>query len=76
MEILADYAYQWPFIQPLPVWDYWWALIVPLVAGVGLVWKSMKCQHVKQIPGQTAAISLWILVGFALVAGVIYVIAQ
>lgn len=74
MEVLSEYSYQWPFVQPLPVWDYWWMLLLPLVMGVGLVWKSLKCQHVRQIPRQTLSISLWIVGGFVAVAGMVYAV--
>jgi hypothetical protein len=76
MELLADYAYRWPFVQPLPVWDWWWALLLPLVLGVGLVWKSLKCQSVRQIPRQTLTISLWILGGFVGAALVLWAVGQ
>jgi hypothetical protein len=76
MELLGEYAYRWPFVQPLPLWDWWWVLLVPLVVGVGLVWKSLKCQYVRQIPWQTMTISLWILGGFVGAAGVLWVVGR
>ena len=50
-----------PFLKPLPVWDYWYLLILPLTAGVSIVYKSVKCRTMKQVPREAAVIAFWIL---------------
>lgn len=73
---MQEYAYQFPFVQPLPVWDVWPLLLIPLLLAVGWVWKCLKCKHVRQIPGQTLAITGWILGGFVAAAAVLYGVAE
>ena len=58
-----------PFIYPLPIWDYWPWLIVPLCAGVAIVYKSVKCQTMSRVPREALVIFVWMLVGFAAAAG-------
>jgi len=58
-----------PFLYPLPVWDYWPWLLIPLTAGVAIVYKSVKCQSMRQVPREALVIFVWILVGMAAAAG-------
>ena len=58
-----------PFLYPLPIWDYWPWLLIPLTAGVSIVYKSVKCQSMKQVPREALVIFVWILVGMAAAAG-------
>ena len=57
------------FIYPLPIWDYWPWLIIPLTLGVSIVYKSVKCQHMRSVPKEALQIFVWILVGMAAAAG-------
>lgn len=66
--ILAALAYV-PFLHPLPLWDYWPWLIVPLTAGVAVVYKSVKCRTMDQVPREALVIFVWILIGMAAAAG-------
>jgi hypothetical protein len=53
------------FLQPLPVWNYWYLLILPLCAAVTVVYKSIKCRSMDQVPREASWILLLILLGFA-----------
>ena len=57
-----------PFLDPLPVWDYWPLLIIPLCAAVAVVYKSMKCRSMIQVPWEATSVVLWILGGFSAAA--------
>ena len=73
----SDYV---PFVYPLPVWDYWPWLILPLAAGVSIVYKSVKCQSMRTVPREAAAIFVWILIGMvaagATLAGVVKIVVE
>jgi len=79
MNLLA-YAYTHPFIQPLPAWDAWPWLAVPLCLAISIVYKSVKCQSMKQVPHEAAGIFLWIIFGMAaaaaFLAGVVKIIER
>jgi hypothetical protein len=71
------YQYR-PFIGPAPLWgDHVWPLLLlPLCVGVAIVYKSVKCQHMRQVPRQALVLSLWILAGMALAAVVLALIVE
>jgi mannose/fructose/N-acetylgalactosamine-specific phosphotransferase system component IID len=41
---------------------------VPLCVGVAIVYKSIKCRTMKQVPKEAAILTMWILAGMAAVA--------
>ena len=59
-----------PFVTPMPVWDVWPLLLLPLTAGVAIVYKSIKCRSMSTVPREAAGIFMWILIGMA-IAGVV-----
>ena len=65
-----------PFVTPLPVWNYWAWLLVPLCAAVAIVYKTIKCRYVHEIPRQAAAITVWIIVSMIAVAAGIWAVYQ
>ncbi len=58
-------AYTRPFLQPLPVWNIWPTLLLPLCVAVSIVYKSVKCADMRQVPREALSIFLWILAAFA-----------
>lgn len=67
MHLLAAYQYR-PFLSPLPIWDYWAWLIIPLTIGVAIVYKSIRCPRMAQVPKQAMAISFYIIISMILAA--------
>jgi hypothetical protein len=59
-----------PFATPLPVWQdtRWPWLIVPLCAGVSIVYKSIKCASMRTVARESLAITLWILLAMGATA--------
>ena len=58
-----------PFIYPLPIWDHWPWLILPLTAGVAIVYKAIRCHSMRSVPREAAVIFVWILVVMVLAGG-------
>ncbi len=71
---LAQYTQ--PFFQPLPVWNYWYLLLLPLCLGVAIVYKSIKCASMKQVPRQAAEITFWIILGMGAAAAALAVLVK
>ena len=65
-----------PFWQPLPVWDQWYLLLLPLCVGISVVYKSIKCREMRQVPREAAVIFVMILLGMALAGGVLLLIVR
>ncbi len=65
-----------PFWQPLPVWDYWYLLLLPLCLGVSVVYKSIKCHEMRQVPREAGVIFVMILLGIAVAAAALMLIVR
>jgi hypothetical protein len=65
-----------PFLHPLPVWDYWLWLLIPLTIGVSVVYKSMKCANMARVPREAAQISVLILLGMTAAALLLWVVVR
>jgi hypothetical protein len=57
-----------PFVNPMPLWNWWPILLIPLAGAVAIVYKSIKCQNMRDVPWQAFVISLWIVFGMAAAA--------
>ena len=57
-----------PFVTPLPVWNYWVWLLIPLCLAVSVVYKSIKCWRINEIPREALVLTLWIIVSMIGVA--------
>jgi len=65
-----------PLVTPLPLWNYWAWLLLPLCAAVSIVYKTIKCRFVREIPLQAATITLWIILSMIAVAAGIWLLYQ
>jgi hypothetical protein len=57
-----------PFFSPLPIWNYWWTLLFPLVICISIAYKGIKCDSMRQVPVQAASITFWILISLVAAA--------
>ncbi len=65
-----------PFLDLLPFWDYWIVLILPLCLAVSIVYKSMKCRYMAQVPWEASVIFVWIIGGFAAAAAALMLLVK
>jgi hypothetical protein len=65
-----------PFVTPLPVWDYWIWLLIPLCLGVSIVYKAIRIENLREVPKQALYITLWILGGMFAAAVALAVIVR
>ena len=71
-----EYHYTTPFFQPLPVWDAWPWLLLPLCVAVAVVYKSIKCRWMREVPREATVLAFWILAGMAAAAGVLAAVVK
>jgi hypothetical protein len=57
-----------PFMQPLPAWDVWYLLALPLCAAVSIVYKSIRCRSMRKVPVEAAKALAWIVLGLVFAA--------
>ena len=65
-----------PFMHPLPAWDVWYLLAVPLCAAVSIVYKSIRCRSMRKVPVEAAKATGWIIVGLISAAVVLLVMVK
>jgi hypothetical protein len=65
IHILAQYR---PFIDPLPIYPYWYRLLLPLCLLFSVVYKAVRCETMSQVPRAAAEITFWILLGMGAAA--------
>lgn len=65
-----------PFLTPLPVWDYWILLLIPLCLGVSIVYKAIRVQSINEVPKQALIITAWILGGMIAAAAVLMLLVK
>jgi hypothetical protein len=71
MMILSDIVYS-PFLDPLPIWNnaWWWPiLLIPLCAAVAVVYKSIRCRRMSEVPREALVLMIFIVLGMVLTAG-------
>lgn len=71
--LVAAYA---PFLHPLPVWDYWVWLLLPLCFAVAVVYKSVRVDAMGRVPAEAVKFTVWIVVGMALAAAALLLLVN
>lgn len=62
-----------PFLDPMPIHNWWYWLLLPLCLLFSVVYKSAKCDNPRDIPRAAVSITFWILLGMAAAAVVLTV---
>lgn len=52
-----------PFLTPMPIWDYWFWTLLPLAAGIAVVYKTTKTHDITRVPRESAILTAWIVLG-------------
>jgi hypothetical protein len=63
-------------MQPLPAWDVWYLLALPLCAAVSIVYKSIRCRSMRKVPVEAAKATGWIIVGLVSAAVVLMALVK
>lgn len=63
-----------PFLDPLPLDDYWLVLMLPLVLAIAVVYKAIKAEDVRLLPRQSAFLALQIVAFMVLAAGALWLL--
>lgn len=65
-----------PFLEPLPIDDYWLWLLLPLVIVTCLIYKTVKTDDLRKLPRQTTNLIAQVLIFMALAAAALWLITQ
>ena len=76
---VAEEVYRYkPFLTPMPVWGdaVWPWLLLPLCLAVAVVYKSIKCRTMRQVPREATVLTIWIVAGMVVAAFVLALIVE
>jgi hypothetical protein len=59
--LLAEYAPR-AFFNPMRLPEHWNLLIIPLAIGIAIIYKSVRCKEMREVPKESAKTTLFILV--------------
>lgn len=65
-----------PFLDPLPVDRYWMWLLVPLVVGISVVYKTIKTDRLNKIPREAAVLVAQIIAFMAMAAAALWLLTE
>lgn len=64
------------FREPLPLDAYWLVLLLPLVLGIAIVYKTIKLEDLSLLPRQALSLAGQIIVFMVLAAGVLWLATE
>ncbi len=64
------------FVKPMPVWNHWWLLLLPLCLGVAIVYKAIRVDEMRLLPKAALGVFMWILLGMGGAALALLVIVR
>lgn len=79
LDVLPAIVGYTPFVSPMPIWDYWYVLLLPLSAAVAVVYKAIRLPTMRDVPWQAFVITVWIILGMfgaAVLLGIILRIVE
>ena len=65
-----------PLLEPLPVDRYWLLTLVPLVLGISLVYKAIRMDDLRALPGQALWLTGQVLAFLALGAALLWLMSE
>jgi membrane protein YdbS with pleckstrin-like domain len=77
VRLLAQSAYPYePFNKPLPVWNWWYLLLLPLCLAIAIVYKAIRCDSMKRVPREALGLFVFIIVVMVLTAGALAALVE
>jgi len=65
-----------PFLEPLPIDDYWVWLVIPLVLAICIVYKTIKDDDLRKLPRQAASLTAQVLIFMVLAATALWLVTE
>jgi len=70
-------SFAWtPFLHPLPMNDAWLLMMLPMVAAIAIVYKTIKLKDMAKLPREVAKLSLQIIAFMAVAAALLWVLTD
>jgi len=73
--LVPTLALRW-LLQPLPLDDYWFVLLLPLVIVISIVYKTIKLRNLSQLRREATRLCMRIIFFLMLAAAVIWLVTE
>lgn len=74
---LPGSALAWvPFRDPMPVYNWWYFLLIPLALGISLVYKALRVHDLRSLWVQTLVMTLQVVLGMVALAIVLVLLVE
>ena len=67
----------WPgvFVRPIPIMGIWrLAMLVPLALSISIVYKAIRCESLRSVPGASLKLCTMIVTGMMMIGVVLLVV--
>ena len=64
------------FLEPIPLDRYWMAFLMPLIAAVCIVYKTIKLEDITLVPRSAGMLALQIILFMVLAAAVLWLMVR
>ena len=64
------------FLQPLPLDRYWLVMVLPMIAAICVVYKTIKLEDISQLPRQACALAVQISLFMVLASAVLWIVTK
>lgn len=65
-----------PFLDPLPIDRYWMLLLLPLVIGISVVYKTIKVDNLERLPREAAVLAAQIVAFMIMAAAALWMLTE
>ncbi len=65
-----------PFLEPVPIDRYWMLLLLPLVMGIAVVYKTVKVDRLEKLPREAAVLAAQIVAFMAMAAAALWMLTE
>ena len=65
-----------PFLDPLPLHDYWMWMILPLAVAIAVVYKTLRLDDLSRLPVETVRLTLLIIVSMIAAGALLWAIVE
>jgi hypothetical protein len=65
-----------PFLDPVPVDQYWMLMLLPMVAAIAVVYKTIKTDRLEKIPREATVLAAQIVAFMVMAAAALWMLTE
>lgn len=65
-----------PFLDPVPIDGYWMLMLLPMVAAIAVVYKTIKTDRLEKIPREASVLAAQIVAFMVMAAAALWMLTE